>query len=247
MVKRLKNFEFAAEIKEKHQLDFCLLLAGIFFTAYASSANFLATNYDFRLFNLTKNIVSTGIPKKSIEKYVDFFKSENLSFMIYGSKKIIDKTQSNRDLLFSNFYDKNFTNKAIDEKNEEEILKKYTELEIRLLSEKYLQKHYSLEIFAKEENIDKNELLIIFRRNKTFSKKQKLIRSIYENAYMKWDDQQKIKLFSLYYSGIDILELSQIFKRSPSALLVQLFENNSLTEEQYNTQLIKLSKENIIK
>ncbi len=245
MVQRLKNYEFAEEIKAKHQLDFCLLLAGIFFTAYASSANFLATNYDLKLFNFTKKIVSTGIPKNSIEKYIEFFKSENLSFMIYGSKKIINNKQANRDLLFSNFSDKNFIDDEIDKKTEDEILKKYTDLEIKLLSEKYLQKYYSLDIFAKEENIDRNELLIIFRRNKTFLKKQKLIRSIYENAYTKWGNEQKVKLFSLYYSGVDILDLSQTFKRSPTALIVQLFENNSLSEEEYNAHLLQLSKVNI--
>ena len=176
---------------------------------------------------------------------IEFFKSENLSFKIYGSKKIDKSIQANRELLFSNFSDKNFKDNVIDEKTEDEILKKYTDLEIKLLSEKYLQKHYSLDIFAKEENIDRNELLIIFRRNKTFSKKQKLIRSIYENAYTKWDNEQKIKLFSLYYSGVDILDLSQTLKRSPTALIVQLFENNSLSEEEYNAHLLQLSRVNI--
>ena len=56
---------------------------------------------------------------------------------------------------------------------------------------------------------------------------------------------KKLNYFLFYYSGVDILDLSQTFKRSPTALIVQLFENNSLSEEEYNAHLLRLSKVNI--
>ena len=68
--------------KEKNNLNTLLFKSGIFYLALDKDAIFLSNTFGFKLTNLNDNIKKCGFPCNSLDKYLNLFKSYNLSINI---------------------------------------------------------------------------------------------------------------------------------------------------------------------
>lgn len=68
--------------KEKNNSNTLLFKSGIFYLALDKDAIFLSNTFGFKLTNLNDNIKKCGFPCNSLDKYLNLFKSYNLSINI---------------------------------------------------------------------------------------------------------------------------------------------------------------------
>ena len=68
--------------KEKNNSNTLLFKSGIFYLALDKDAIFLSNTFGFKLTNLNNNIKKCGFPCNSLDKYLNLFKSYNLSINI---------------------------------------------------------------------------------------------------------------------------------------------------------------------
>ena len=68
--------------KEKNNSNILLFKSGIFYLALDKDAIFLSNTFGFKLTNLNDNIKKCGFPCNSLDKYLNLFKSYNLSINI---------------------------------------------------------------------------------------------------------------------------------------------------------------------
>ena len=68
--------------KEKNNSNILLFKSGIFYLALDKDSIFLSNTFGFKLTNLNNNIKKCGFPCNSLDKYLNLFKSYNLSINI---------------------------------------------------------------------------------------------------------------------------------------------------------------------
>ena len=68
--------------KENNAAKILLFKSGIFYVALDKDAIFLSNTFGFKLTNLNDNIKKCGFPCNSLDKYLNLFKSYNLSINI---------------------------------------------------------------------------------------------------------------------------------------------------------------------
>lgn len=89
-----KLYKRYIELKKQNSELLYLFKSGIFFIALEDDAQILSKTFNLKLSNLNDDIVKSGFPCTSLDKYTNLFKAHNINVKIIESKSDIPYSYS---------------------------------------------------------------------------------------------------------------------------------------------------------
>ena len=85
-----KLFDIYKKLKNENKERIYLFKSGVFYICLDDDAKFLSNKYNFKLTNLTTDILKCGFPCSSFDKYYMMFVNDNIDFKIIENNTIFD-------------------------------------------------------------------------------------------------------------------------------------------------------------
>lgn len=101
-----KLYEVYKKLKNENEQTIYLFKSGIFYICLEEDAKFLSKKYDFKLTNLTPDILKCGFPCSSFDKYYMLFNNDHVDFKIVESNTVFDGSDYLQNKNIKNLLDK---------------------------------------------------------------------------------------------------------------------------------------------
>ena len=191
-------------LKDQFEFNLVIIQCGYYFEVYNEDAEYFQKEFDFEVFDRGINVLGTGFPVSSLDKWISIFKERNLTYAIVEQINPFDQENNlirqvvystNKEAIGLNFR----LNKKIKLKNIKEGLK--------------------LEDTKKTYNYKKAKKTYSYKIDIEKLKKDNIANDRPENFGLPWTEDDKKTLIDKFNNNESLDDITKFFKRGPSSII----------------------------